>query len=160
MKKIILVTFLASILLSACGGKEKTNKQNAAFLPAIEITIADEIKDDAELVDLVKSSEKSINEFSNNIEQLMLDGEDLLRKSQKEDEASMMDKLKAGKLMLTFASHSTEMITTMQKFDSYVQEKQTQGTVNDAQLKALEQVGESFKNRMNEINKKYENYLD
>ena len=159
MKKITLLFFLASIILAACSGDK--NKRNSDFLAPIKIAIPDEIKDDAELVNLVKSSEKSINEFSDNIEKMLIDGEDLIQKTKKgEEESTMMEKLKVGKMMVDFASNSKEIVNTMEKFDTYVQEKQKQGEVNDAQLKALEQTGKAFKNRMNELNKKYKHILE
>ncbi len=159
MKKTTILLFLASIILTACSGDK--NKRNSDFLAPIEIAIPAEIEGDAELVDLVKSSEKSINEFSDNIEQLIIDGGGILEKSKQEGaEASMMDKLKAGKIMLEFASNSTQIVTTMEKFDTYVQEKQKQGDINDTQLKALEQTGKAFENRMNELNEKYKHLLE
>ena len=159
MKKTTLLLFLASIILTACSGDK--NKRNSDFLAPIEIAIPDEIKDDAGLVDLVKSSEKSINEFSDNIEKMLIEGEDLIQKTKKgEEESSMMDKLKVGKMMVDFASNSTQIVTTMENFDTYVQEKQKQGEVNDAQLKALKQTGKAFKNRMSELNKKYKYLLE
>jgi hypothetical protein len=157
--KTITVLFIANIFLSACAGGE-SNQRNANFLPPLKITIADEIKGDTELVEVIESSEKAINEFSDNIEQLAIDGKDLFEKSKNDEEASVMDKLKAGKLMIEFASNSTQMIATMEKFTTYMDHKKEQGTITDEQLKALEQVGTAFNNRIEEINKKYKDYFD
>lgn len=157
--KTITVLFIANIFLSACTGGE-SNQRNANFLPPLKITIADEIKGDTELVEVIESSEKAINEFSDNIEQLAFDGKDLFEKSKNGEEASVMDKLKAGKLMIEFASNSTQMIATMEKFTTYMDHKKEQGTITDEQLKALEQVGTAFNNRIEEINKKYKDYFD
>ncbi len=151
--------FVLGVLFTACSGGETHKSRNANFLPPMHITITDEIKGDPDLVTLVTSSEKAINEFSDNIEQLAVDGKDLLQKSENGEEASMMDKLKAGKMMLEFASNSTQMLTTMQKFTTYMEEKQAQGMINEQQVKALEQVGKAFNNRIEAINKKYADYF-
>jgi len=72
----------------------------------------------------------------------------------------VMEKLKAGKMMLEFASNSTQMINTMEKFTNYMESKESQGIINDEQLKALEQVGTAFNKRIEEVNKKYADYFD
>jgi len=48
----------------------------------------------------------------------------------------------------------------MEKFTTYMDHKKEQGTITDEQLKALEQVGTAFNNRIEEINKKYKDYFD
>jgi PBP1b-binding outer membrane lipoprotein LpoB len=157
----IYMLLITTLLVSSCGENDsKTNKRKADFLPPMKIEISDNIKSDSELVDLVKSSEKSINEFSDNIEQLLVDGKDVLREDFDMEEASIMEKLKVGKLVVEFGSNSSQMLITLQKFESYVQEKQKQGLINEEQLAALQKVGESFKTRMDEINTKYQHYFD
>ena len=99
-----------------------------------------------------------MNEFSDNIEQLAIEGKDVL--SKKDEDQTLMDGLKAGKLMVQVVSNSTQMAKTMEEFDAYMNGRKTQGLINDRQLKALEQVGTAFKTRINQINKKYKNYLD
>ena len=146
---VITITFLAC---------SNGNKRNADFLPPLKISIADEIKGDAELVEVIQTSEKAMNEFSDNIEQLVIDGKDIL--SKKDEDQTLMDGLKAGKLMVQFVSNSTQMAQLIEKFDSYKTTKKEQGLLNDTQLKALEQVGTAFNKRMTEINKKYKNYLN
>ena len=161
MKKLLNIApalLLLVLLLNACTGG--TNKRNSDFLPPMKIEIADEIKGDAELVEMIQSSEKAINEFSDNIEQLAIDGKEFIEKSNREEETSVMEKLKAGKMMLEFASNSTQMINTMEKFTNYMESKESQGIINDEQLKALEQVGTAFNMRIEEVNKKYSDYFD
>jgi len=157
MKNLIktLTALILIVLFSACSAD---NKRNADFLPLLKISIADEISGDTELVEVIKSSEKALNEFSDNIEQLAIEGKDVL--SKKDEDQTLMDGLKAGKLMVQFVSNSTQMLASAEKFNTYVESKKTQGLINDTQLKALEQVGTSFKTRINQINEKYKNYLD
>lgn len=154
MKKTLAVLTIAITFLACSTG----TKRNADFLPPLEISIADEIKDDTELVEVIKSSEKAMNEFSDNIEQLAIEGKDVL--SKKDEDQTLMDGLKSGKLMVQFVSNSTQMAKTMEEFDAYMNGRKTQGLINDTQLKALEQVGTAFKTRINQINEKYKNYLD
>lgn len=154
MKKILTVLTIAIIFL-ACS---TSNKRNSDFLPPLEITIADEIKGDTELVEVIKSSEKAMNEFSDNIERLVVEGKDVFNK--KEEEQSLMDQLTLGKLMVEFVSNSTQMAKLIDEFDSYKRKREEQGLINDAQLKALEQVGIAFQDRITQINTKYESYLN
>lgn len=154
MKKTLTVLTIAITFLACSTG----NKRNADFLPPLEISIADEIKDDTELVEVIKSSEKAINEFSDNIEQLAIEGKDVL--SKKDEDQTLMDGLKSGKLMVQFVSNSTQMAKLIEEFDIYMNSEKEQGLINDAQLKALEQVSNSFIKRTEQINKKYQNYFD
>lgn len=161
MKKLINILpalLLLTLVINACS--EGGNKQNAEFLPPMKIEITDEIKGDAELVEIIQSSEKAINEFSDNIERLAIDGKEIIEKNDKGEEGSVMEKLKAGKMMLEFASNSTQMLNTMEKFNNYMESKKSQGIINDEQLKALEQVGVAFNKRIEEINNKYEGFFD
>lgn len=151
----ISVLIIVSVVFIACSSEKK---RNANFLPPLTISIADEISGDTELVEVIKSSEKALNEFSDNIEQLAIEGKDVL--SKKDEDQTLMDGLKAGKLMVQFISNSTQMAASVEKFSSYVELKKSQELINDTQLKALEKVSKSFVKRINEINEKYENYFD
>ena len=153
--KTITILLLINVVIFSCSDDKK---RDANFLPPLKIEIADEIKSDAELVEVIKSSEKAINEFSDNIEQLAIDGKDFL--SKKDEEQNLMDGIKAGKMMLEFVSNSTQMVASMEKFQTYVEGKKGQGIINDEQLKSLEQVGKSFEKRIDQINEKYKNYFD
>ena len=152
--RILTITLITSLFI-ACSGE---NKRNANFLPPLSIPITAEISGDTELVEVIKSSEKAMNEFSDNIEQLAIEGKDVL--SKKDEDQTLMDGLKAGKLMVQFVSNSAKMAKLMEEFDTYMNGRETQGLINDTQLKALEQVGTAFKTRINQINEKYKNYLD
>jgi len=153
--KILVMLLTMNMVLVSCGSK---NERNPDFLPPVKIEIPGEIKDDPELVDLIKSSEKSINEFSDNIERLVVDGKDILTKN--EDDYSLTDGLKAGKLMLQFVSNSTQMASTMTDFSNYVKKKQDQGMLTDQQYKAMEEVGKTLEKRVDQINKKYKGYFE
>ncbi len=153
--KKTLSVLLIGILFISCSTK---NKRNSNFLPPLSINIPEEIKSDTELVEVIKSSEKAINELSDNIEQLAIDGKDVLE--MKEENRGLMDNLKMGKLMVQFVSNSTKLTKLIDDFDNYKKKQTSQGLMNDTQLKALEKVGESFGNRMKQINEKYKNYFN
>lgn len=154
INKISVLAIIGFILFS-CSSE---NKRNANFLPPISIPIATEINGDTELVEVIKSSEKALNEFSDNIEQLAIDGKDVLTK--KNEDQTVMEGLKAGKLMIEFVSNSTKMAKLIEEFDTYKNERKEQGLINDIQLKAMEQVGIAFNNRITQINEKYNNYFE
>ena len=153
--KKITILIITSLVLNACSSE---NKRNANFLPPLSIPIATEISGDTELVEVIKSSEKALNEFSDNIEQLAIEGKDVLNK--KDEDQTLMDGLKVGKLMVQFVSNSTQMAQLIEEFDTYQNGKKEQGMLNDSQLKALEQVGTAFQNRITQINNKYEDYFN
>ncbi|WP_457618958.1 hypothetical protein [Lutibacter sp.] len=155
MKNTIIILLISSALLAACSN---SNKRNVSFLPPLKISISDEIKRDEELVDVIKSSEKAMNELSDNMEQLIVEGKDIYTK--KQEDLSLMEQLKVGKLMVEFVSNSTQMAATIEKFDTYVETQKSQELINDTQLKALEEVGVAFQKRINDINEKYKNYFD
>lgn len=158
MKKLntLLFAFLiTTVLISSCTGGRK---RNADFLPPVKIEIPDEIKEDKELVDIVELSEKAINEFSDNIEQIAVDGKDILNKE--DEDLTLFDQMKMAKMAVEFISNSTQMASTLEKFDNYVNSKQEQGIINDAQFKALEQVAMKFSSRMEEIDAKYQEYYN
>ena len=149
IKRVVLIALVSTMLIACSGDK----KRNANFLPLLTIEISDEIKNDAKLVEVVKSSEKAINEFSDNLEQLILDGKDVLEK--KEEERSLVDNLKIGNMMIQFVSNSAELATLIDEFDSYKNSQKEQGLISDGQLVALEKVGKSFQKRMEQIENKY-----
>lgn len=154
IKRITVLVVVGLVLISCSSG----NKRDANFLPPLSIPIANEISGDAELVEVIKSSEKAMNEFSDNIERLVVEGKDVFNK--KEEEQSLMDQLTVGKLMVEFVSNSTQMAKLIDEFDNYKRKREEQGLINDAQLKALEQVGIAFQDRITQINTKYESFLN
>lgn len=152
---VIILLFLSTLMNSCTGG---STKRDSDFLPPVKIEIPAEIQSDKDLVDIVKSSEKAINEFSDNIERIAVDGKDVLNKE--DEDLTLMDKMNLAKMAVEFISNSTQMAQTLDKFDTYVESKKTQGIINDTQMKALEQVALTFEKRMDEIEKKYDKYYN
>ena len=61
---------------------------------------------------------------------------------------------------IEFISNSKQLANALDEFNTYVESKQSQGIISDAQLKALEQVTTKFTSRMNEIDAKYQEYYN
>jgi len=155
IKTILSTLILVAILITSC---TSGRKRDADFLPPMKIEIPSEIKGNKDLVDVVKSSENAINEFSDNIERLAVDGKGILNKN--EEERTLMDNMKLTKMVVEFISNSAQMAQTLDKFNTFVEKREAQGIINDTQLKALEQVGVSFKKRMEQIEAKYDKYYN
>ncbi len=153
--KIILGVLLIGFVFIACSSG---NKRNSNFLPPLSIEISNEISDDTKLVKVIRSSEKAINELSDNLEQLVIDSKDVLE--MQEEDRGLMDNLKMGKLVVEFVSNSTELAKLIEEFDTYQKEQSSQGLMSDVQLNALGKVGQSFGDRMEQINEKYKNYFN
>ena len=148
-------------LKDTTSGKEKQGihvNRNSDFLPPMEIAIDPAIENDPELVDIVHSSEKAINQFSDNIERLADDAKVLLEK--KEGEQSLGDGLRVAKIMMTLVSRSSEISKTIKKYQTYIESRKEQGTITDEQIEALDEVGNAFSKRMEELGKKYEYLLN
>lgn len=63
--KIAAVIMMAA-LLAACGQSGKNGS-----LPPVEIEIPSELKDNPEVVEFIKESEKTINEFTVTVEEMV-----------------------------------------------------------------------------------------
>ena len=69
------------MFLIGCSGGSSSDED---FLPSIKIEILTELSDSPEAVQIIKSLEKSINEFSVNMETLIVENEDVLYKKNKD----------------------------------------------------------------------------
>ena len=127
------------------------------FLPPLDIYIVDEIKENKDLVAMIKSSEIAINSFSKNIEQLAVQGNEILMKEQ--EDQTLIDNMKMRQLLLQFKLNNNQIQATVEKFTIYVEIQKEQGKINETQLKALEPIVGVFNFRLNEINKKHQSYL-
>jgi len=160
---IFALLILVLFSLSACQTDVKqknsiTVNRNPDLLPPMEIAIAPVLKDDPELVDMVQSSEKAINQFSDNIERLADDAKGLLGK--KDGEQSLGDGLRVAKIMMSFVSNSSEITSTIKKFETYMETRKEQGEITDEQIEALDEVGKAFTDRMKQLGEKYEKIFD
>lgn len=128
------------------------------FLPLLDIYIVDEIKENKDLVAMIKSSEIAVNSFSKNIEELAAQGNEILMKEQ--EDQTLIDNMKMRQLLLQIKLNSNQMQAAVEKFTIYIEIQKEQGKINQTQLKALKPIKGIFNSRVKEINKKHQNYLD
>ena len=156
MKQLTKTTFLLLIVLFINSCDSKKEKRNPAFLKPLKIEIPKELKNNEDAIKFIKSSENAINEFSDNIEELALDGKDILFKDV--DEMGAMDKIKLGKMAVQFVSNSTQMAVVLEDAQKYVEKAKANG-LDESQIKSLEIIEKTVENRITEINNKYKDYF-
>jgi|LGOV01.1.fsa_nt_gb hypothetical protein len=147
---VLRILIILSLVFISCS---KEHKRNSDFFPIINVDISDNIKVDAELVDIIISTEKAINEFSDNIEQLAIDKKYL--KNDNSEDVSLIANQDSTKLILHFVSNITQMKNHLENFNIYIERKYSQGMVSDAQLKDLKLISLKFGNRVTLIEEKY-----
>lgn len=144
--------FLAIIMLQSCSGKI----DRTGFMPPLKIKIPNDVKKDVSTVEFINSSEKVINELSDRVENIARNGKGLLNK--KEEDMSMMEKIKMTKLSVQFLSAGKSLADALAKIQSYVEKKQKEG-VSNADMKAYEAVEKAMEKRINDLNKKYKDLV-
>ncbi len=151
--KLILIAFLGMFIIGCTGGGKRSHRSD--FLPPLKIEIPNEIKQDAELAALVKDSEAAINEFSDNMEYLIVDMKPFMDK--KEEELSTFERLKLTKIVAQFVANSTKGALVLTKIATYSDERSmTENPLTDEQLKAIAVVVDTFEKRMQQLDEKYQ----
>ena len=150
----ILFIFIITAISISCSN-EKT-KRNPDFLKPLKIEIPKELENNKDAVDFIQSGENAINEFSDNIEELALDGKEVLIKDV--EEMGTMDKIKLGKMAVQFVSNSSQMAAVLENTQKYVENAKVNG-LDENQIKSLEIIEKTLKNRITEINNKYKDYF-
>lgn len=156
MKQLTKNVFLLLIVLFISSCSSKKEQRNPEFLKPLKIEIPKELEKNKDAVEFIESSEKAINEFSDNIEELALDGKDVLFKDV--DDMGTMDKIKLGKMAVQFVSNSAQMEGVLENAQKYVEDAKMKG-LDDEQIKSLEIIEKTVEDRIAEINKKYQNYF-
>ena len=157
MKQLTKTVFLLLIVLFISSCNSKKEKRNPDFLKPLKIEIPKELENNKDAVEFIKSSEKAINEFSDNIEELALDGKDVLFKDV--EEMGTMDKIKLGKMAVQFVSNSAQMKGVLEDAQKYVETAKANG-LDESQIKSLEIIEKTVENRITEINNKYKDYFN
>jgi len=101
-------------------------------------------------------TEKNVNEFSDNIEIVVLKGHDVISKNQ--DNLTIMEGLEAAKVMLEFYSNCTELQNTIDDFDDYIIELKSSNDFTEEQLIGMEDISNTFKNRLGILESKYKTF--
>ncbi|MCD6545002.1 MAG: hypothetical protein J7K34_10900 [Flavobacteriaceae bacterium] len=156
MKNSIKIIFLLSIVLFTNACNKDINKRNPDFLKPLKIEIPKELINNKDAIDFIQSSENAINEFSDNIEELALDGKDILFKDV--NEMGALDKIKLGKMAVQFVSNSTQLVEVLEDAQKYVEKAQANG-LDEGQIKSLKIIEKTVENRITEINNKYKDYF-
>lgn len=157
MKKQRIWLFAIVVLLTGCMGNGKRGHRSD-FLPPIKIEIPAAIKSDAELTNLVKESEKAINEFSDNMEYLIEDIKPY--KDVKEEDIGTFDKIKLTKIAGEFMLNSANGMKVLEKFGNYSEKRlEQQQPLTDEQMKAMAIVYDTFEARMKQLEKKYQEFV-
>lgn len=147
--------FACIILMASCSDRKRGHRSD--FLPPIKIEIPAAIQSDAELTDLVKESEKAINEFSDNMEYLIEDIKPY--KDIKEKDISTFDKMKLTKITGEFMLNSVNGMKVLEKFGSYSEKRlEQQKPLTDEQMKAMAVVYDTFEVRMKQLEEKYKEF--
>jgi len=156
MKQLTKTIFLLLIVLFISSCNSKKEKRNPDFLKPLKIEIPKELENNEDAIAFIRSSENAINEFSDNIEELALNGKDVLFKDV--DEMGTMDKIKLGKMAVQFVSNSTQMAGVLDDAQKYVEKAKANG-LDESQIKSLEIIEKTVENRITEINNKYKDYF-
>jgi len=156
MKQLTKTTFLLLIVLFISSCDSKNEKRNPDFLKPLKIEIPKELENNEDAIEFIKSSENAINEFSDNIEELALDGKDILFKDV--DEMGAMDKIKLGKMAVQFVSNSTQLAGVLEGAQKYVEDAKA-NDLDESQIKSLEIIEKTVEKRIAEINNKYKDYF-
>ncbi len=146
----IFFFFFITVVMTSCTDKKEI--RNPDFLVPLKIEIPSELADNTDAVEFIKSSEDAINEFSDNIEELALEGEDLLSKNVEDLDA--MDKIKLGKMAIQFVYNSTQMMEVTESMQNYMKDAQS-NSLTESQIKAFNSIVKAVENRVKEINTKY-----
>ncbi|MEN8185784.1 MAG: hypothetical protein ABFR05_01510 [Bacteroidota bacterium] len=151
--KILLFIFIITVI--SCN-VDKENR-NPDLLEPLDIEIPQELADNTEAVEFIRSSENAINELSDNIEELVIGGKDILSRNAEDLEA--LDKMKLGKMTVQFVSNSTLMANELEKMQKYTESSRSKG-LNEAQIIAFKSVEKAIENRMVLISTKYQKYFN
>ncbi|RLD51372.1 MAG: hypothetical protein DRI94_06245 [Bacteroidetes bacterium] len=155
MKKILLVSIIATFLFSCSSNNEEasSNSNDSDKLPALKIEVPSELKGNKDAEEIITTGEEMINKFSNTLEDIIKDNKNIIGK--KSDDLSFMEQIQVGKIAVQIAASMAEFAPKFINFQSKI-ENFKKGDISDEEAKAIDKVGEAFEQRMNEINKKYE----
>lgn len=150
-KSILIFATIVLVTLSCSNNKKRTSNNT---LPPLKIEIPKELKDNKEAVQFIKISEITINEWSNTLEELFQKTEEYANVP--EENLSMMDKMKLAKIGMEFVGKMAEFGSKITEIESTA--SAIENGLSEEELLAFEVAQKAFKNRIEELGKKYENY--
>lgn len=149
MKQILSFLLLVVLCMSiSCSSNQKSESK----IPPLLVEIPDELKDKPEIVDFIRSSERSINRFAESIEKSYMENPGIWQKET--EDLSMVEKLKvlkvAGEMAVAFGEFSVSYALMNEKMGQFEEQ------LNDDQLLALATVGNAFEERIKLLEKRLE----
>ncbi|MCK5906468.1 MAG: hypothetical protein KAG37_02705 [Flavobacteriales bacterium] len=154
MKTAQIVLFIIfSCSINSCSKKQE---RSSLFISPLSIEITKILVDDPEIVETISVSEKSINEFSDNIEMIAIEGESLIHKDQ--DNLTIMEGLTVAKIMLDFYSNNAQLQNTIEEFEDFIDNQKKAGRLNELQSESLTLILLEYKHRSNLLKYKYPTY--
>lgn len=156
MKRLTKPFFLifAVAFLSYCDVKKEN--RNPQFFTSLHIQIPYELIDNIETIDFFKSAEMAINEYSDNIEKMVLNGKRILIENP--NKLSELDKKELGLMNVQFVSNNTQMHSILQDTHKYIENAKING-FDTSQIESLKRIKEKLENRIADINNKYKKYF-
>jgi len=157
MKQLTKIVFLllVALLISSCNSKKE--KRNPDFLKPLQIEIPKELENNKEIIEFIRSSESAINKLSDNIEELVANGNEVLSKNT--EELQTAERLKIGKMAVQFISNSTQITYVLESYQKYIESAKFNG-INDAHTKSLKLIEKTMKERADNIDTKYKSYFN
>ncbi len=153
MKNVMIILLCLTVTLTACWSDE-SSEVAIDRLPPLEIQIPAELESKTEVVDFIKRSEKSINDWTRKIEDLIADYQPYAGKS--DEELTMREKIKVASIAGRFVANSFKLLADVAEFESEAQRLENNFTKEEE--KAFEVVLHSFVKRIEELNERYEKY--
>ncbi len=158
MKKIktiilSLLLLLPFILIQSC---TNSHIDRTGFMPPLKIQVPNDVKKDTATMTFIRSSEKVINALSDRMENIAVNGKDLLGK--KDKDMSVMDKIKMTKMSVQLLSVGASLTNELVKIQHYIEKKQKEG-ISETDLKAYDAVEKALEKRIDALNNKYKNLI-
>ncbi len=150
---ILLSGLIFLFILQSCGSGRI---DRTGFMKPVKIDIPNDVKNDKETVSFVKSSEKLINALSDRMENVAINGKDLLAK--KSEDMSVLEKIKMTKLSVQFLSIGKSLSDELVKIQHYIEKKHNEG-VSENDMKVYEAVEKALEKRINALDNKYKNLI-
>ena len=158
MKKIFLMIAVSAFLFSCSSDEESTSSNessNGDKLAPLKIEIPEELKGNKEAEELITTGTEMINTFSNTMEDIIQDNENIIGKDS--DDLTFMEQIQVGKIVVQLVAKMAVYAPKVIELQSNIDNLKEGMTVEEGI--ALEKIGVEFEQRMDEINKKYE-YLN
>jgi uncharacterized membrane protein len=134
----------------------KRKERNHEYIPVLKIDIPNNLKDDEDIYDFILFTEENINELSDRIEATTIAGRYLITIPQ--DSLSLVEGLGITKIMLDFYSDSNQLQSTINEFDEYIIEQQSNNLLSVQQINELNNISLKFKQRVKLLNKKHKEF--